>query len=213
MKQSTALLITTLLFAIPVFIYGQGFAIKAGSNLSTWTGDDIESSDMRMGYQVGLYYRVKATEMLNIVPGIQFTQRGTQDEDKDSYEVSPNTEISYEYYVKTRMNYLDLPLTFEYHIDQSLYLMARPTLSILMNHNYSMIQRQCLGSDCTGSKEEDEFDSIKKSDFGIGLGMGYLITDHVALSIGYQWGLISMDLEGEAEALNRTLDFSLEYRF
>ncbi len=115
--------------------------------------------------------------------------------------------------MRVRSNYLDFPLTFEYRVDPSLYLMVRPTLSILLKNNYSAIQRECLDGDCTGSKEEDEFDSFQGTDFGLGLGVGYLFTDHIALSVGYQWGFISMIDEYDAEVFNRTVDFSLEYRF
>ncbi|MEQ8879667.1 MAG: porin family protein [Cyclobacteriaceae bacterium] len=213
MKHLAMFSITMLLLAAPILTHAQGFAVKAGANLSTWAGNDVESADVRMGYQVGLHYRIKASETLNVVPGIQFTQRGTQDQHKETYDWYEDLEVTSEYQMRVRANYLDFPLALEYQVDPSLYLIARPMLSFLLKSNYSAIQRQCIGRECTGSKEEDEIDSFNGTDFGLGLGIGYLITDHIGLSVGYQWGLMILDEEKDAEAFNRTVDFSLEYRF
>ncbi len=213
MKRSTILFSTMLLFTAPALTHAQSWSVKAGANLSTWTGDDVESSDARLGHQLGIHYRIRATDVFNLVPGIQFTQRGVQDHAKETFDWYENTEVSYEYQMRVRVNYLDFPLTFEYHVDPSLYLLVRPTLSVLLKNKYSAIQRECIENDCTGSKEEDEYDSFRSTDFGLGVGIGYLITDHIGLSVGYQWGLMSLDIEEDLEAFNRTLDFSLEYRF
>ncbi len=213
MQRLVMFSITMLLLAAPVLTIAQGFAIKAGANLSSWAGDDVESSDVRMGYQLGLHYRIKTSEVLNIVPGIQFTQRGAQDSDKETYDWYEGTEITYEYQMKVRANYLDFPLTFEYQVDPSLYLMARPMLSVLLKNKYTEAQRQCLDGECTGSKGEDEIDNFRNTDFSLGVGIGYLMTKRIGISVGYQWGLMTLDEEKDAEAYNRTVDFSLEYRF
>lgn len=213
MQRLVMFSITMLLLVAPVLTIAQGFAIKAGANLSSWSGDDVESADVRMGYQLGLHYRARASEKLSIVPGIQFTQRGVQDSDKETYDWYEGTEISYEYQMKVRANYLDFPLALEYQVDPSLYLIARPMLSALLKNNYTEIYRECLDGECTGAKDEDEIDSYRGADFSLGVGIGYLISKHIGFSVGYQWGLMTLDEEKDAEAFNRTVDFSLEYRF
>ncbi len=42
MKRLVMFSITMLLLATPVLTHAQGFALKAGANLSTWAGDDVE---------------------------------------------------------------------------------------------------------------------------------------------------------------------------
>jgi len=213
MKRLVMFSITMLLLAAPILTHAQGFAVKAGANLSTWAGDDVESADVRMGYQVGLHYRIKASETLNVVPGIQFTQRGTQDQHKETYDWYEDLEVTSEYQMRVRANYLDFPLALEYQVDPSLYLIVRPMLSALLKNNYTEVYRECLDGECTGTKDEDEIDTFRSTDFSIGLGIGYLITRQIGFSVGYQWGLMTLDEEKDAEAFNRTVDFSLEYRF
>ncbi|MEQ8554646.1 MAG: porin family protein [Cyclobacteriaceae bacterium] len=214
MKHLAMFSITMLLLAAPILTHAQGFAVKAGANLSSWSGDDVESADVRMGYQLGLHYRARTSEKLSIVPGIQFTQRGVQDSDKETYDWYGNgTEVTYEYQMRVRANYLDFPLALEYQVDPSLYLIVRPMLSALLKNNYTEVYRECLDGECTGTKDEDEIDTFRSTDFSIGLGIGYLITRQIGFSVGYQWGLMTLDEEKDAEAFNRTVDFSLEYRF
>lgn len=187
MKHSVILLCTMLLLSDSVFAQTSNLSVKVGANLSTVKGDDVESSDMRMGYQIGIKYRIKVSEVILISPGIQFTQRGSQDQESESYEWDANTEISYDYSMKMRRNYLDLPVSFEYLIDPRLSFLFRPTFSYLLGNKYSVVQRECLGSDCTGIREEDEFDT-RSTDLSLGLGLGYKITDDIGVSVGYQWG-------------------------
>lgn len=201
------------LTAVSPMADAQGLAVKAGVNLTTWSGNDVEDAEFRTGVTLGVSYRVKASEKLFFAPGLCFVQRGVKSSDRISEEYYQDVVIDYAYSQEIRTNYLDIPMALQYYLDEALFLSIQPTLSFLIKNDYQSVFTSCYDGSCTGSNEEGEFDEFKETDFTLGLGFGYSITNRVAIQTAYQIGLLRIDQEDDADLFNRSVAFAIEYRF
>ncbi len=191
----------------------QGIGIEAGLNLSKWEGDAVESSDMRLGYRIGISYQASLGDKLILEPGILLSRKGTQEEYSESFDITEFTSMSYKDKFEVTLTYLEIPVLFKYFPDDKFNVSFGPSLSFLLNNNVEFTSIQCIDDSCTGTKEEDEFDEIRNTDFGLIFGLGYRITEHLTLNANYHLVLYTLDSDVEEVIFNRLLSLSLGFRF
>ena len=152
------------------FSYGQA-GIRAGLNMASlkikldFFGTSLsESTDRKLGGQIGVYYRTEMTEKFSIRTNLLFSSGGGKVEDPSTMESS-----------SVSASYLMVPVDFMYSAPvgkNSLSLLGGPFVGYLLSSTSS-----------EGSSEEDEFRSI---DYGINLGFHFQVD---AFGVGLTYGL------------------------
>lgn len=194
-------------------LFAQSIGIKAGLNLSKWQGDDVDRAQNKPGLHLGLFYEFPLGEKSVLQPGIMYAQKGVRNKESEILEFNPDTEIKMTGHLDFRANYLEIPISYKYLIDEKVYFLAIPTASFLLKNKTTFTITQCIDGTCTGSREEGEIDEMRNIDVNLNLGVGFNITKKVGLEGSYQFGLLSFDEDGESAAYNRTFMFSIGYRF
>ncbi len=214
MKILKAILLIALI-TITMSAFSQHLGVKAGINIANIEGDDIESGfDSRTGYHAGIYLTYVLSEKWTFEPGVLFSTKGVKFSLSESYDMGNNLVFSEEYEARIATQYLDIPFSFNYHPEPKLQLSLIPTISVLLDNKIEMIEKQCVGGSCTGSKTEDSStEGIRSTDLGFGFGAGYSLTTNLRLLAGYTLGLLSIDDEDDSDVYHRVASFSVAFQF
>lgn len=196
------------------------FGVKAGVNLATITGDDIEDNSSKVGFHVGGVAEIKISEKFSVQPELIFSQQGTKSEFSESGEFGGNS-FSYEEELKIKANYLNLPVMAKFYVAEGLSLEAGPQVGFLLSADAEseFTDTETFDGVTTtesGSFEQDVKDEFKSVDFGVGFGAGYKLDSGLNFGLRYNLGLSSIgeDFDGEEyDVKNNVLQFSVGYMF
>lgn len=170
------------------------FGVKAGANLTTFTGD-VEDLDSKVGFHVGGFAEIKLTDKFAVQPEILFSTQGAK------YK-----EPGYE--EKTNLSYLNIPVMAKYYVAEKFSLEAGPQIGFLLSAKAKF--------DGDGeSGDEDIKDGLKSIDFGVNFGAGYDFTENVSVGLRYNLGLSNIsDAEvGDGKIKNSVFSLSVGYKF
>ena len=105
---------------------------------------------------------------------------------------------------KINLDYIAVPVMFQYNALPNLYLEAGPQFGFLVS---------AKAKDNNGSL--DIKDGLKTFDFGLGLGAGYYFTPNIGVNVRYVAGLtdIVKDRIGGDSAKNGAFQVGLAYKF
>jgi opacity protein-like surface antigen len=164
------------------------FGAKAGLNLSNVTGDDTSDNKMKIGFQVGAFANIGVSEKFAVQPELVYSAQGNKFDGEGN--------------VSLELNYINLPIMAQYKVTDKFSLEAGPQIGFLMS-------AKVKGDG--GSADVKEF--LNSTDFGIGVGAGYDITENINLGLRYTIGVSNLNKEGDAKNSNSNLAFALGYRF
>ena len=190
------------------FSYAQDikFGAKAGLNLSTIVGDDIDNADMKAGLYFGGFMNVSLNDRLSFQPELLYSVQGAKDEYKEE-------DFSYEETMK--LSYLNIPLLLKMSLGASnrVHIYAGPQLGFLLDAESDYEEVDYSGS---YSGTEDIKDYINSFEFSLNLGLSFNVSDNLSLDVRYNRGLSNIfdnDGDEDIKAYNSGFQLGAAYTF
>lgn len=182
--------LTTLMavFLMTVSAFGQvNVGLKGGLNLYNLHGDNVEA-DMKAGLHLGALAHIHLSEQWALQPELVFSMQGAKSNDADD--------------AKINLNYLNVPLLFQYMFDNGFRLQAGPQLGFLLSAKTK--------SDGDSFDVKDSFNSI---DLSIPVGVGYVTPSGFGIDARYAFGLSNISEEDDADLTNGGFQIGVFYLF
>ncbi|OCA72251.1 opacity protein [Chryseobacterium artocarpi] len=164
------------------------FGLKAGLNVSTLSGDGMKA---KAGFYAGAFANIPVAQDFSVQPEVLYSGMGA----KDDY----NSDT------KLNLDYIAVPVMFQYNALPNLYLEAGPQFSFLVNSKLK-----------NGSNSVDVKDYTKGFDFALGLGAGYYFTPNIGVNVRYVAGLTDIAKNrpsGADTSKNGAFQVGLAYKF
>ncbi|CAD0218498.1 PorT family protein [Chryseobacterium sp. D764] len=137
------------------------FGLKAGLNVSSLSNMDMKS---KAGFYGGFFVNIPVAKDFAIQPEVLYSAVGAKEKG------GRNSKLNLEY--------ISVPVMFQYKALPNFYVEAGPQFSFLMRAEQK---------DDVGSLQLKN--ATKGFDFGIGLGAGYNITKNIGVNVRYTAGL------------------------
>ncbi|MBF4485576.1 porin family protein [Flavobacterium sp. CSZ] len=179
------------------------FGVKAGANLSTFTGD-VDDAKSLVGFHVGGFAEIKLSDKFAIQPEILFSTQGSKQEGSDLFGSYEN---------KVNVSYLNIPVMAKYYVAEKFSLEAGPQIGFLLSAK-SKYEETVDGEKY--SEDIDVKDGFESIDFGVNFGAGYDFTENLSVGLRYNLGLsnINKNEEGDnAKVKNSVFSLSVGYKF
>ncbi|MBU4537970.1 MAG: PorT family protein [Weeksellaceae bacterium] len=199
--------------AMSSLTFAQQFGIKAGMNVSSLSNDSsLSDQQSKIGFNAGVFMNAPLAENFSIQPELIYTQYGA----KGTYNadvVTSNGVQNQKFSSATHLDYIALPVMFQYNATPSFYLEAGPEFGL------SVSAKDKVKNETTGETlaESDNYkDSINGFNFGVGLGAGYYFTPNVGLTARYVAGLTDIAKDrpsGSDSVKNNVFQVGLAYKF
>jgi opacity protein-like surface antigen len=175
------------------------FGVKGGVNIANFMGDDAGSSKSFIGFNVGLFAEFKLSQKLYIQPELLYSGQGAK-EDLTIEGINFDATL--------KVNYINIPVMFKYYVVNDLSLEVGPYVGFLTSAKVKV-------ESSFGSDTEDAKDFFKSTDFGIGIGFNYDVTQAIFLNARYSAGLAQIgDTDtDDNDVKNSVLQFGLGFRF
>lgn len=164
MKKLLLVLGVLMIFAVSGMAQTEGIGItakgiKAGINLANIYGDDVDESDMLLGFGGGVFMEYSFTPQFAVQPEVLFMMKGattTEVEDEESIDID------------WKFNYIEIPvlLKFKPAMEGNFKpnVFAGPAVGLLLSAD----------AEPDGGESEDVKDFFKSMDFGITFGAGFM---------------------------------------
>lgn len=185
--------------------FAQQFGVKGGMNVSS-VSDDSSLSDQssKIGFNGGIFYNAPISAQFSIQPELIYTQYGA----KSDYNFAGDRYSS-----ATKLDYIAVPVMFQYNALPNLYIEAGPEFGLNVNAN-DKVKNETTGT--TLAESDNYNNSINKFNLGIGLGAGYYFTPQFGLTARYVAGVtdIAKDRADNSDAIrNNVFQVGLAYKF
>jgi len=181
-------ILLTVAFAVAGTITAQTFGLKGGINISSVSGDDTEA---KVGFGGGLFMNAPIAESFSIQPEILYNMKGA----KGSGSIDASLYL----------DYISVPVMFQYNATPQFYLEAGPEFSFLASSKIKM-----------SGISADTKDLFKSFDLGIGIGAGYYFTPNFGLTARYVAGVtevLDADADSSDKSTNNVFSVGLAYKF
>ncbi|CAN5550823.1 porin family protein [soil metagenome] len=171
------------------------FGLRGGLILSSTGGADAGDSRIKPGFMAGVYVPLAITNMYTLEPGVYYSLKGSRIEDG----IQSST---------FHLHYLDVPVYARIFLTEGFNIFAGPQISYLIGSRSRFENNGQIFIDTST-------EGLRKFDLGLGIGIGYNLPVPVNLNInlGYDWGLLSLDSEGNTNTYNRLLRLAVGYTF
>ena len=192
--------------AMSSLTFAQQFGIKAGMNVSSLSTDSqLSDQGSKIGFNAGLFMNAPIAENFSIQPELLYSQMG------DKY----NQTIGGTTYARSRhIDYVTLPVMFQYNATPAFYLEAGPEFGVMVNAKNKYTNESANN---TIAESGDYKDQLNSFNFGIGLGAGYYFTPQIGVTARYVAGLTdinSSDNNGsDSSVKNNVFQVGLAYKF
>lgn len=163
------------------------FGIKGGLTISTLT--QFDDSKVRPSIYAGGFANIAFNESISLQPELLYSGQGTK------YEAL-NQTITY------RLNYINIPVMFQYRIVPEFFLEAGPQLGLMV-----------AAQTHTGKVSIDIADDSRAVDFGLGFGLGYQFPVGIGVSARYMFGLANVFQRSLDDNKNAVAQVGLFYTF
>jgi len=180
-----------LILTVAIAVFGlsnsQTFGVKAGANVSSVS--NLGDSKSKFGFYAGAFVNVPLAESFSLQPEVLYNSKGVKNDGSGD--------------AKVNLDYISVPVMFQYKATPQFYLEAGPEFSFLINAKIK-----------ASGKSADFKDFVKGFDLGIGLGIGYDFTSNFGANIRYVAGVADIAKEKEGDASrNGVFQFGLTYKF
>ena len=190
--------------AMSSLTFAQQFGIKAGMNVSSLSKDaGLDDSKSKIGFNAGLFMNAPLGQNFSIQPEILYNNLG----DKVSYKNLAGNEYAS---VARNLDYIAVPVMFQYNATPEFYLEAGPEFGFLVNAKVKT-DNSVLNTTTTSSLDTDAY---KDFNMGIGLGAGYYFTPKIGLTARYVAGLTDVYSTNNGDKVkNNNFQVGLAYKF
>lgn len=191
--------------AVSSLTFAQQFGAKAGMNVSSLsTEEGLSDQGSKIGFNAGVFMNAPLAQDFSIQPELIYTQYG----DKYNQSIAGNT-ISR----SRNLDYIALPVMFQYNATPSFYLEAGPEFGLLVSAKNKV--KNETDNDVI-SETGNYKDNLNGFNFGLGLGAGYYFTPNVGLTARYIAGFTDIYKDGQnsGDAVkNNVFQVGLAYKF
>jgi hypothetical protein len=166
------------------------FGIKGGLNVYNINNEDNTGYDSRVGIHVGVLGHFHIDQHFALQPEVEYSSEGARytDDLGDTY-----------YY---HLDYVNIPVIFQYMFDNGLRLQAGPQLGILVNAK-SVLDNSAV-----------DLNDTKSVDFSLSIGASYIIpTTGFGMDIRYNLGLSNINTDNGPASTNRGFQLGVFYIF
>ncbi len=228
MKKVYQVIGVLLVFALATGAHSQTISLKGGLNLSNMSfdvdnnGDMDDDTDWKAGFVVGAAVEFPFTDILSLETGLFLASKGykASDEYTDTWG-----GMTFEGEMEETLSllYLDIPITarLTHNLGNglSLYGLLGPYVGIGLTGTYEYEYTETFNGETeTDSDEEDiewgsgDDDDLKRIDFGLTIGGGVEI-NNLLIGLSYNMGLADISPHDIVEIKNKTISFTIGYRF
>jgi len=169
------------------------FGVKAGVNLANGAGD-VEDAETKLGLHIGGFAEFMFTEKFAFQPELLYSMQGYKFEE-DGAEL------------KTKLDYVNIPLIFKYYVTESLAIEAGPQVGFLVSAKGEI--------EAGGESEDFDIDEGYNSlDYGINVGLSYTLDMGVMFGARYYYGIADIDdTSDDIDEKNSVIQLSVGYKF
>ncbi|MFZ1703126.1 MAG: porin family protein [Saprospiraceae bacterium] len=163
--------------------------IKGGLNAFTISSNNNTDYNVKLGFVAGLLGHIHLSQKYAFQPEIVYSVQGS------SYKISGSDS-------KLNLNYINIPLIFQYMYDNGFRLQAGPQVGFLTGAKF-----------VSGSNEVDLKSSFKSTDIGVSVGMSYVKpSTGLGIDVRYNHGLTDIDVSSN-KSFNRGGQLTIFYLF
>ena len=185
--KKKSLLFAAVLCSMGVWAQKPVFGLKAGLNVADVKVQNVDNAfDTKLGFHVGGLAHLHISDKIAFQPEVQFSTQGA--------ELNNNDDL--------QLNYINVPLMFQYMFNNGFRIEAGPQLGFLVNAEQE-----------SGSVTSDVKNDYKGVDVGLGLGLNYLTYSGFGVGARYNLGLSNIREQGTNDYMNRGAQVSLFYMF
>jgi opacity protein-like surface antigen len=189
-----------LSIAASSLVFSQQFGIKGGMNVSSISDDGYDDTKSKVGYYGGVFVNIPASESFSIQPEVIYNNLGSE------------VKLGNSYSRKLNLNYITVPVMFQYKATPQFYLEAGPEFGFLVSAD-----SKTTWNNSTSTAELDK-DNFNNFNMGVGLGAGFDITKNVGINARYVAGFSdvtkpSSDPSTNAKNKNNTFQVGLNFKF
>jgi hypothetical protein len=213
-KISFTIITVFLLFQLN---YGQDKKIGfiGGINYANLVGDINSRSDInnsgRFGFHIGAFSIISLSEKLDFWPRVIYSSQGyRQKGDSSDFRNFDPEFSSFNFKNNNQLNYINVPLIFNFSFDSKIGLNFGPQFGVLLN---SVANSKVTNED--GSVEEDKFTTSGdfKLDYGGIIGVSYRISNDIFIDINYYRGFSNISRGGIGDIKNNNSVFQLSFGY
>lgn len=186
------------------------FGIKGGMNVSSLSNDaGLEDSKSKIGFNGGVFANIPLASSFSIQPEVLYNNLGSKVTLTDVNIGSNNYTAEY----ARHLDYISVPLMFQYNFVPNFYLEAGPEFSFLVDarDKYKSTKNGSTTGAESYSLNKDNFNTFN---FGIGIGAGYYFTDNIGLTARYVAGATDIYKNNNGDAVrNNNFQVGLAFKF
>ena len=185
------------------------FGIKAGlnfSNLSISSVDGVKPTinSSQIGVAAGACIYIPLSDKWYINPEVLYSQKGASFDYDFTHDYPVDRRAEYATTNQLILSYVELNPTFSFKASDKLALNFGPSVSYLINEDYTIVSVKTKGENATGAHVLlDGFYESTALDIGLNLGLSYFITSNFSVDTRVYTGFIEA---GEVTQLNETGD-------
>ncbi|AZI20236.1 porin family protein [Chryseobacterium taklimakanense] len=191
--------------AVSSLTFAQQFGAKAGVNVSSLSEDaTLSDQKSKVGFNAGLFMNAPLGQNFSIQPELLYSQYG----DKAEATIASN-----KYSYTRSLDYITVPVMFQYNATPEFYLEAGPELGFLVSAK-NKVKNETTGN--TVTETSNYKDDLNGFNFGLGLGAGYYFTPNIGLTARYVAGFtdIAKDRPSGSDAVrNNVFQAGLAFKF
>ncbi|MBD2724527.1 porin family protein [Hymenobacter armeniacus] len=143
--------------------------LKAGPSYASYVGKDAGNLEGLFGFHAGAFANIGLSSLFAFQPEVIYSQKGTKYKDVSD--------------ARTRVSYLDVPLSFHVNAD-GLFFEAGPQVGFLLSAKNEF-----------GNVSTDVKDQLNSVDFGYLVGLGYQRKTGPGIGLRYNGGLTNLPKE------------------
>lgn len=148
------------------------FGVKAGANLSTFTGNDATGAKSLAGFNGGVYANIPIAKSFSFSPELLYSSKGAK---YDSMDYSPAYSL--------HANYLDIPLLVKYTHSSGFNVETGPQIGFLLSAK----------AKADGISVDDK-QYLNSTEFAWDFGIGYdLSSVPLGIELRYDLGLSNLE--------------------
>lgn len=180
-------LLLTAAVAVSTMSFAQQFGAKAGMNVSSISNDGFDDTKSKVGYYAGITMNVPVSESFSIQPEVLYNNLGAE---------TKGTLLGNTYSRKLNLNYIAVPVMFQFKATPQFHLEAGPEFGFLVSADSKTTWNS---SSTTAELDKSDFNNFN---LGLGLGLGFDITKNVGLNARYVAGFSDVTKPGSDPSTN-----------
>jgi opacity protein-like surface antigen len=187
------------------------FGIKGGMNVSSLSNDaGLDDSKSKIGFNGGVFANIPVGSSFSVQPEVLYNNLVSKVTLTD-VTTPGGTNYTAEY--ARHLDYISVPLMFQYNLVPNFYLEAGPEFSFMIDARDKY--KSTKNGNTTGAEsyslDKDDFNTFN---FGIGIGAGYYFTDNIGLTARYVAGATDIYKNNNGDAVrNNNFQVGLAFKF